>query len=131
MKILKKIYGTRCDWEKLINLTSDSIEEKSVKYAASENRIDLTSKTMMNAIDSLDKEIPGLRKTYEVLCEFAHPNAGSVFAFMISVKCVSDKATGIDWVEKQFGLEPPRGFTAELSSLLEVIFSKVAAALSR
>ena len=36
----------------------------------------------MSAIDGLQKKIPGVRKTYDIACELAHPNASGVAPFV-------------------------------------------------
>lgn len=50
--------------------------EKRKDYKQAEDTIDLKPKTILYAIDSLDKKIKGTRRCYDFLCQFSHPNFG-------------------------------------------------------
>jgi hypothetical protein len=79
--ITKALYSTRLNWQNLSTTELENVDPKAVPYRAdAERQIDITAKNILNQIDKLNKKIPGIRTTYDTLCEFAHPNVGDLFA---------------------------------------------------
>ena len=127
----KILYGTRIDWAALaLADPGQALKKKEIDYRPTANRIDRTVKTILNAVDALDEVVPGLRATYETLCDFAHPNVGTIFILASSCDMLPADGTGIIWIEKKFGLQPPTEFVRSFHAVLERILATLAESLA-
>jgi hypothetical protein len=80
------IMATRIDW---LDYASKPMKGSRKKSYKPEEGFQSAAKSILNSIDVLDKNIKGVRRSYEFLCEFTHPNAGTYFAYRVSKKEVS------------------------------------------
>lgn len=127
--LTQRLYGTRVDWEQLMNLDDDNIfDKKKIKYNPVSNRQDRTASQILNSVDALSKKIKGLRGSYEVLCEFAHPNVGMVLALTRSAEPKEDKQ-GFFWIEKIISMNPPLSCVQEMGPIFSRIFHIVSECL--
>lgn len=118
-------YATRVDWKRLLGENSIDFEAAgTLSYTQNPNRADIKAKSVLNAIDTLGKRVKGIRNTYELLCEFAHPNVGNMFMFTQSQRQHPD-SRGVIWVDKVLGPEPPRELLVEGKSLLVAVFQQI------
>ncbi len=88
--IMRALYGTHRDWGKLAKVDFRKTSQKEVVYAVSEEDGSIRASNVMNAIDKLEKRVPGTRLTYEVLCEFLHPNRGDLFGATVAAQATVD-----------------------------------------
>lgn len=129
-KLLTTAYATRVDWgTMLLGETEELLERNKIKYEPNEKRMDHTAKSVMNAIDALTKQVKGTRAVYDVLCEFTHPNIGTLFGLTRSAGPVED-VHGLVWVRKEFSLLPPIGALKELGPAMDRIFATAAECVS-
>ena len=77
--IYKALYATQREWPKLIQSDFRKTSVKDVKYVKKEYVANALPDNILNAIDNLDKSIPGTRLVYEILCEYLHPNVGDLW----------------------------------------------------
>lgn len=133
VKVKKVLLSTRFDWCGVDGLNPDELDvkmaNKKYEYRHSQDgkHIDLKAQQIMTSLDRLEKAIPQVRGTYELLCEFAHPNLGVLYT--ITLKSVSgvDKQ-GIHWHSHLIGLGRPE-IPDSLSSAFSGIFVKMAEVL--
>jgi hypothetical protein len=78
---------------------------KAASYKPTEYALNLTGKQVLNAVDRLDKRIPGTRVAYDVLCEFLHPNVGDLLASTLDSEAFLDRL-GIRHLEFTIGRGP-------------------------
>ena len=73
--LFKRFMATRINWE---NYALNSLKgaKKSSYKSPSQEFESHEAESILNSIDEFDKKIKGARRTYEFLCEFAHPNVG-------------------------------------------------------
>jgi hypothetical protein len=129
-KLAKATRATRIDWLALLRAKDkNELERLKIKYKPAPNREDLSAKTILDAIDSLDKRVKGARVVYEVLCEFAHPNFGLILSLTRSAKPVLDDQ-GVGWIRKELSLQAPTGFVDEMGIAFSSIFVKVGECLA-
>jgi hypothetical protein len=88
--IVRALSGTQRDWSKLANADFRKTSHKEVAYAISEEEGSIRAPNIMNSIDKLEKRVRGTRLTYEVLCEFLHPNRGDLFGATVSAQATVD-----------------------------------------
>jgi hypothetical protein len=79
-KIGKALYGTKVNWEALRDVDLRSASKEQVAYAQKELTLNVSARSVLGSVDSLEKRVPGVRIAYDVLCEFLHPNVGDLFA---------------------------------------------------
>lgn len=103
--IAEALYGTRVDWRMLANADFENIYFKDAAYKPREHEMDLTKKNVLNAVNTLNKRIPGTRVAYDVLCEFLHPNVGDVLAASLNSRPFLDRF-GIRHLEHALGRGP-------------------------
>ena len=128
-KLAKINYATRVDWKNLdFENEEELLNKDKIKYQQRTDRMDLEAKTILNGIDDLSKKVKGIRSIYEILCEFAHPNAGVAMAITRSVDLLEDKS-GFNWVRKEFSLAPPISSIKDINMVHKQIFSKMAESL--
>jgi hypothetical protein len=87
---MRALYGTQRDWAKLAKVDFRKTSHKDVAYAHSDEEGSIRASNVMNAIDKLEKRVPGTRLTYEVLCEFLHPNRGDLFGATVTAQSTVD-----------------------------------------
>ena len=122
----QKTYGTRLDWAAFIGNTSDKIpNKKAIEYKPEENRVNRKASSILNAIDALDKRVAGTRVIYELLCEFAHPNVGTMFASATRCEILPKDDASVIWIEKSLGLDSPQEFLKSFGPSLEKIFNLI------
>ena len=125
--ILKAAYPTRTGWKNIISGEAPIRTQKKLKYTPDEDRVNLTAKSILNAIDELETRVIGVRNVYEVLCEFAHPNGGARFAVTEHTSLepeVDDH--GIIWKSLTAGPGKPISFAKVLGHLNTEILACVA-----
>src|SRR5262249_33196722 len=97
-KLVEISYATRVDWMAVASDPTRVLRKREIKYRPTERRVDLTAKSIMDAVDALDEVVPGVRATYETLCEFAHPNVGTIFIFTNSCEMLPADGAGVNWI---------------------------------
>lgn len=128
--LVKKIYGTRIDWNAFHDPDVDErIDKNKLKYQKGEKDMDRSADQVLNAIDGLSKEIKGTRAVYEILCEFAHPNFGMLLACTEFAEYREDD-NGVQWVQKRLGLGQPCALTENTVCPLARILQQSAQCLS-
>jgi hypothetical protein len=120
-KISKALYGTKVDWQKLLNVNPRTVSNDDIAYARKDLTMDVSARSVLSSIDKLDKRIPGTRIAYDVLCEFLHPNVGDLYSATVGAYSHIDYY-GTRHLIRELGLGPK-----ELSSTpdLERILSQV------
>lgn len=78
--IARCLYGTRLDWMGLAREGLRGSTSNAAAYRPRPDTADVTSRNVLGGIDALEKKVTGARLTYEVLCEFLHPNVGDLVA---------------------------------------------------
>ena len=78
--IHKSLYATQREWTKLIKSDFRKTSVKDVQYVKKEHMADARPDNILKAIDKLEKIVPGTRLSYEILCEYLHPNVGDLWA---------------------------------------------------
>jgi hypothetical protein len=101
--MLKAMYGTNRDWMKLAQVDLRTTPAKDVAFVAGEDAADLRATNILNAIDKLERRVPGSRLTYEVLCEFLHPNIGDLFGASLDATQLTDRH-GTRFLSRRIGL---------------------------
>jgi hypothetical protein len=84
IEIHKALFGTKQNWGELAKTDFRSVKAKKAKKFVYEHVdghvIDLGDiDSILKDVDSLDRDVPGIRLTYNVLCEFLHPNVGDFY----------------------------------------------------
>jgi hypothetical protein len=88
--IIRALYGTQRNWEKLVEVDFRKASSKEVAYSIPDEEWSIRASNVMNAIDKLEKRIRGARLTYEVLCEFGHPNRGDLYGATVAAQATAD-----------------------------------------
>jgi hypothetical protein len=129
-RLNKLAYGTRISWRKIQSKDSGwPLRKKDIKYTNDDEWAnDLEAENILDAIDKLDKQVPGTRAVYEVLCEFAHPNIGTVFVPTTSRRPIIDQ-NGVYWLEFRLTSGPPESFLTATGELLPRVLQTCAACL--
>jgi hypothetical protein len=110
--VSKALYGTAVNWESIADKDLARIDLKQeVGKGAKERLGPLFATQILDKIDSLNKRCVGTRATYEILCEFLHPNIGDLLASATDYLSSTDRfkvqhmVMEIDMDKKPFGLE--------------------------
>ncbi|MGU3539668.1 hypothetical protein [Methylobacterium sp. A54F] len=103
-KIGKALYGTKIDWQKLREVGFGESKE-SVAYVHKDMTMDVSARSILSAIDKLDKKIPGLRISYDTLCEYLHPNVGDLYSATARSYSLLD-GYGTRHIIRELGLGP-------------------------
>jgi hypothetical protein len=128
--ILRAFYATRVDWHAVATDGLASLRKRSeLQYKADERRINLEAESTMDAIDVLSKTVKRARLAYEVLCEFAHPNVGVMFAVTRTLQRTAD-SDGVFWIYRSLGDQSPQAFLEQMGELVLDIFETLADALA-
>jgi hypothetical protein len=99
-KVASRGRATRYNWDNMYS--KESIRLKKVLRPKESYGLDsFEAKDLLRGVDTLGKEILGLRNAYEFLCEFVHPNVGQSELF-ISSFFEEDAPYGIDYVTRQY-----------------------------
>lgn len=104
-RIGKALYGTKIDWRKLSAVDWRVAKTKDIEYVRKELTMDVSARSVLTAIDKLDKRVPGLRIAYDVLCEFLHPNVGDLYATTVHTYSRTD-FHGTRHLIREIGLGP-------------------------
>lgn len=107
----KMAYATRVNWttiQKKHPLVPLKRKEAQYKHD-DEWTVNREAKGIMKAVDNLEDEIQGIRAVYEILCEFAHPNVGTLMIPAEVHGPLRDK-NGVLWKEHVLTLAPPTHF---------------------
>jgi hypothetical protein len=124
-EIHKKAYATRVDWEKVITTEFPLLKNrKEIEYKPEPNRVNQLAETILKSIDKLDHSIKGTRLLYEFLCEFAHPNVGTLWAITENHRMIED-SDGVIWNERQLGWGPPVSFMQACNVQMSFVFSQL------
>lgn len=110
-KIGKALYGTRLDWQKLRNADLRVSAKEGVAYVRKQLTMDVSARNVLSSIDKLDKRVRGVRVSYDVLCEFLHPNVGDLYSATLHATSHSD-AFGTRHITREIGLGPKDASTA-------------------
>lgn len=128
--LCSKLYATRVSWQQLADAKAfeQSISQEQIAYTAHEDRLDTTAKSCLAGIDHLNKRLKGTRACYEILCEFAHPNVGTLVAFTRSAEPRIDSG-GVPWIDKTLDEKAPFALLQEFGFLVERLCEAVAVSL--
>lgn len=89
--IRNSLYGTTVKWN---DLAFKSLKEPSVRKLVGKATKDSLgahfATQVLNKIDTLEKSVAGVRASYELLCDYLHPNVGDMLA------CTSDYIESTD-----------------------------------
>jgi hypothetical protein len=116
--IAKALYGTQQNWTKLTQVDFREASHKDVAYILAAEDGGIKATNVLGSIDKLEKRVPGTRLTYEVLCEFLHPNRGDIYGSTTDARSLTDHY-GMRYLERTMGLGPKS--LAKLPDLLVVI----------
>jgi hypothetical protein len=75
--VAQRLASSKLDLERTISSEFTSKKQKLYKPKSNELNVAVESGALMKTIDELQKTIPGVRKTYDIASEFAHPNQGA------------------------------------------------------
>jgi len=128
--LCRKLYATRVNWQLFADpkVFEQSILEEEISYAAHEDRVDATAKSCLAGIDYLNKRLKGTRACYEVLCEFTHPNVGTLAAFTGSTRFRVDSGC-VPWIDKTLDEKGPFALLQEFGFVVERLCEAVALSL--
>jgi hypothetical protein len=79
-KIGKALYGKKVDWRTLSVVDLRAASKEDVAYVNEKLTMDVSARSVLSAVDKLNRRVPGVRLAYDVLCEFLHPNVGDLYA---------------------------------------------------
>ncbi|MDR3613241.1 MAG: hypothetical protein P4L53_06730 [Candidatus Obscuribacterales bacterium] len=132
--VKKTLLATRFDWDGLDGLDHEQLAVKLAngsiyKAKADQKFIDLNARSILTLIERLNKSVPLARGAYELLCEFAHPNVGALFAVTTDIYTSIDQE-GITWETKQIGSGEMKVFD-DLSTVFSNIFVQMSEILMR
>lgn len=88
--IHKSLYATQREWTKLVKADFRNTSAKDVKYEQKPNIANALPDNILNAIDIVEKSVPGARLAYEILCEFLHPNVGDLWGATLIAESSTD-----------------------------------------
>ena len=128
--LLKRNNSMRIDWKDLLTELGEKLAQKSsqaISYTPTAEKVDLTSKGIMSELDRLNKKVPKTRKVYEVLCEFLHPNIGTMIGMVNFSDLRKDDTTKVPFIHGTLSTSPPSGFASDAAPLILAIFQQVAA----
>lgn len=100
--VVKALYGTTRDWVKISKRDISKGSPDEDEYEIKPGHGDLSARGILNYIQDLDRRVPGLSRSYQILCEFAHPNVGDLFS----------STTQFSWRDERCGL---RIYTREIA----------------
>ncbi len=103
--IVKSLYGTQQNWTKLTKIDFREASHKDVAYIITAEDGGIKATNVLGSIDKLEKRVPGARLTYEVLCEFLHPNRGDLYGATTDARSLTDHY-GMRYLERVIGLGP-------------------------
>jgi hypothetical protein len=103
--IHRSLYATRREWSKLMTADFRKTSVKDVQYIKKKNIASALPDNILNSIDKLDKAIPGTRLSYEILCEYLHPNVGDLWGATLEGTSSVD-AHGTRHLVRKIGLGP-------------------------
>jgi hypothetical protein len=104
--VRKALYGTRRDWTKLAAAElSDGSPPEADAYSLAPGFADMGARNVLSYIDELNKQVKGVRRAYEVLCEFLHPNVGDLLAASVDFQYRTDRY-GLKLYCRTLGLGP-------------------------
>ncbi len=63
-KIGKALYGTKVDWRKLGTVDLSTASKEDIAYVKEKLTMDVTARSVLSAIDKLDKRVSGVRWLY-------------------------------------------------------------------
>jgi len=89
--VMQAVYGTYRDWIKLAQMDLRTTPSRDVAFVISEDNANFKADNILNAIDKLQKRVPGSRLTYEILCEFLDPNVGDLFGASLDAADLTDR----------------------------------------
>jgi len=122
-KIGKALYGTKVDWRKLGSVDLRIASKDDIAYVKEKLTMDVTARSVLSAIDKLDKRVPGVRIAYDVLCEFLHPNVGDLYATTVRTSSQTD-VHGTRHLVREIGLGPKDlSTTPDLAQILSQVLS--------
>jgi hypothetical protein len=98
--VLKNLYSTRFNWEGFLS-NDQEIGSASSQYIKDDLRIDLSSEQVLNSINYMNKAVKNVRRSYELLCEFAHPNSGLILSSGANNE-IEEDVHGFHWIKKNF-----------------------------
>jgi hypothetical protein len=119
-KIARALYGTRVNWPGLSELDWRTAKKEDIAYARKELTADMQVKSVLTAIDKLNRRVPGSRIAYDVLCEYLHPNVGDLYGTTLCVSSSFD-SYGTRHLVREIGAGP-KDLSAAVD--LNVIMSK-------
>lgn len=122
-KIGKSLYGTRLDWLKLSKADLRVTTKEDLTYVRKQLTMDVSARNVLSSMDKLDKRVRGIRVSYDVLCEFLHPNVGDLYSATLKATSYSD-AFGTRHVVREIGLGPKDSSTAlDLVAVMSQVLS--------
>jgi hypothetical protein len=94
-EIHRALMGTTQNWGDLADIDFRSVNAKKAKkleykFVEDDPVIDLGSiDNILKSVDFLDKDVPGIRLAYNVLCEFLHPNVGDFYGAITNLQSIT------------------------------------------
>lgn len=134
--LAQRMGATRISWLELLNSDINQVFKlKELKgkfeYQQGESAYNYKSKGVMSEIDQLNKKVAGSRVTYEILCEFLHPNLGTFLGITHSVRKHTEPRTGTPLIHKKFSVGAPPDHLERCPELYEKIFEKTSKILQQ
>ncbi len=129
-KLIKRVLARRINWAKLLENPRDAIRTNNLSYETAPLMIDVTAVQILNAVDYVNRTLPGIRGAYDILCEFAHPNLGVSLAFQQNQTSHKDK-NSVLWNHVHLSHGKPVYLLREMSEAFCEVFSCIAAVLRK
>jgi hypothetical protein len=89
--ITRALYGTGLGWITIAGSNLRTLKAKDAAYKRVESSASTERIQILSAIDAVDKNIPGSRLAYEILCDFLHPNVGDLFSATTGTESLTDE----------------------------------------
>jgi hypothetical protein len=132
-EFVKAVGSTRVDWHQIVKHDGNPAEIRKAKLdmglAEKDDMIDLRTRGVLSAIDALDKKIHGVRNSYELLCEFLHPNIGNSIGLISAQHIESDRHTMVQFIHRRYSRDATGAALGEIEGLWTGCLARVADAV--
>lgn len=119
--ILRCIYSTRVDWEKVVKSIDSgklsTLKKNEIEYIKKDDTADQSAQSILNSVDKLDAKVKGTRILYEVYCEFLHPNFGDIVGSTVKGESFSQGEDKVRFMSRHLGSGP-----ADLSKQVDISY---------
>jgi hypothetical protein len=130
--VRRALYGARRDWMKLAAAElSDGSPPEADAYSVAPGFANMEARNTLSYVDELNKQVKGVRRAYEVLCDFLHPNVGDLFSASVDFRYRTDRH-GLKLYCRTLGLGPTdRSVHLDLGKTVTNVLTIASDAISR